>query len=1086
MLRDAAAQGQQLSALSRPFEALQGGADRAAETLGKMRTATRGLVSEVALLEAANKAQLLGLTDLGLDLGDLAGVATTLGRAMGQGAAKSVDDLTTALGRQSPMILDNLGISVSLEKANASYAATLGKTADALTEKERKLAFVTAAMTAAREKASQLGETELTVADHATRVTTAYGDLLARLGASANESGVLSGALELLGDRYVGVIDEGEQLLTVLDRIRRDMGESTPGIEREADAYDRLAAAVTAFGAARAREGLGYLVAPGATGAALWLRGARGAADLARGAYVAGEFAAGAPHLPTPGRDINLGQSEFERVMAISQAGDEAARRLHVSAQTALERMGDTAAREREAAAGRWQQEIAKLTGRETIAGAEQLAKQLSEIGKAGDRIPTNQVATLADRLIAARDAAREAGDAISTGLTREINRLTGSPAYEAAFRAHNAPFNRILNPPSSLAGITGGDLWRLTAGTPGTFLPSTNPFNVVHLQGAVAPIQKAKKETRDWAAAAQDVAQAFGTLSQITGGKLDPISQLLGNVSGSMNAGMSLTRGLGLSGAGGGALAAGVGAGTLGFNLGQGLGRVGGTLAGAGGGAAMGTMIGTKVFPGLGTGAGAAIGAGIGGVSGYFGARAAESQLRKLKDLQANELVAQYGDLDALLETVGRLGLSPQTFLERFYGEPREFAKGVGDLTTALTRERTESDKLATSLQSVSQARGVLSPAQLQQVRGVRAGSPGQDTILAFQAEQRQETEAGLAQAVNALAAASSLSEAELEEVTRGLETAEQKEAAITAALARKGQDVLTRFGAGARAAAVGLHSAFAEALEQGEDALSAVRRFEPYVTPLRELFARAGQAVPGFGQLESYTRIAAAPGANTALDVASGLGRAAAATQNQGLMSPELFADFAAGISESYYQLERLGQGGVDATRLMQPGLQTIWQLMTDFGYEVDDSTQTLIDFALQSGVIGDKFRPAADRMVGLLEKIVDRVETLLDRLTAVSGWQAPAIPEWPTGGTGGGTTYQAPDGTTVQVPGAKAGGLVTRPTVLMAGEDGPEAIIPLSRLHASGASEQTIVVQIGREVLLRTTVQGMPGYLTVRGLA
>ena len=48
---------------------------------------------------------------------------------MGQDATKSLDDLITALGRSSPMILDNLGLSVKLGEANEKYAQKLGKTA---------------------------------------------------------------------------------------------------------------------------------------------------------------------------------------------------------------------------------------------------------------------------------------------------------------------------------------------------------------------------------------------------------------------------------------------------------------------------------------------------------------------------------------------------------------------------------------------------------------------------------------------------------------------------------------------------------------------------------------------------------------------------------------------------------------------------------------------------------------------------------------------------------------------------------------------------------------------------------------------
>ena len=118
-----------------------------------IRKSTGGLVTDMEAMQAANKAMLLdlGLTDA--QMGDLAATATVLGRAMGQDANKSLDDLITALGRSSPMILDNLGITVNVSKANEVYAKTLGKSADALTDAEKKQAFMNAALTAAAAKA---------------------------------------------------------------------------------------------------------------------------------------------------------------------------------------------------------------------------------------------------------------------------------------------------------------------------------------------------------------------------------------------------------------------------------------------------------------------------------------------------------------------------------------------------------------------------------------------------------------------------------------------------------------------------------------------------------------------------------------------------------------------------------------------------------------------------------------------------------------------------------------------------------------------------------------------------------------------
>lgn len=155
-----------LAVVEASFESLALGAKASADgMLGAMREASRGLVSDMDLMLAGNKAMLLGLPVTTESMGELAKTAVILGRAMGQDATKSFDDLITALGRSSPLILDNLGLSVKVGEANEKYADALGKSAEALTDAEKKLAFYNEAMTKAREKTEQLGDATATVGD---------------------------------------------------------------------------------------------------------------------------------------------------------------------------------------------------------------------------------------------------------------------------------------------------------------------------------------------------------------------------------------------------------------------------------------------------------------------------------------------------------------------------------------------------------------------------------------------------------------------------------------------------------------------------------------------------------------------------------------------------------------------------------------------------------------------------------------------------------------------------------------------------------------------------------------------------------
>lgn len=140
------------------------------------RAATMGTVGDYELTVAANKAVQLGVVKTGAEFAKLSAVAAKLGIAMGQSAGQSVDDLTTALGRQSVMILDNLGISLKLEDAYTEYGARLGKTALQLTEAEKKQGFMTIALERAEIAAAK---TSVVLDTHASKIqalSASYGN----------------------------------------------------------------------------------------------------------------------------------------------------------------------------------------------------------------------------------------------------------------------------------------------------------------------------------------------------------------------------------------------------------------------------------------------------------------------------------------------------------------------------------------------------------------------------------------------------------------------------------------------------------------------------------------------------------------------------------------------------------------------------------------------------------------------------------------------------------------------------------------------------------------------------------------------
>lgn len=141
------------------------------------RQSTGGLVNDYQLMTAANKATTLGVVKSQEEYAKLAGVAAKLGSTMGLSASQAVDDLTTALGRGSVMILDNLGISLKLEEAYEIYARQIGTTADKLDDAEKKQAFMTVALQKAKEAADKSGVTFDTHGAKLAKLSTAYENL---------------------------------------------------------------------------------------------------------------------------------------------------------------------------------------------------------------------------------------------------------------------------------------------------------------------------------------------------------------------------------------------------------------------------------------------------------------------------------------------------------------------------------------------------------------------------------------------------------------------------------------------------------------------------------------------------------------------------------------------------------------------------------------------------------------------------------------------------------------------------------------------------------------------------------------------
>ena len=140
------------------FNTLTGASENSSEALEKLKEATNGTMSEFDLFQQANNAMILGVTKNSDEMAEMFDIAQRLGRALGRDTRTSVESLITGIGRQSRLMLDNIGIITKVEEANEAYARSLNKNVSQLTDSEKKQAFLNATMEAAREKVALLGE----------------------------------------------------------------------------------------------------------------------------------------------------------------------------------------------------------------------------------------------------------------------------------------------------------------------------------------------------------------------------------------------------------------------------------------------------------------------------------------------------------------------------------------------------------------------------------------------------------------------------------------------------------------------------------------------------------------------------------------------------------------------------------------------------------------------------------------------------------------------------------------------------------------------------------------------------------------
>ncbi|MHC4334124.1 MAG: hypothetical protein ACYSUV_10295 [Planctomycetota bacterium] len=168
----------------------------------------------------------------------LAGTSDKLGKALGTATpelmriAKAANKLNPSLGttshmyesialgikRASPMILDNLGLTIKIGDANEKMAESLGKSVDALTAEEKQMALLNATLAAGENLINQVGGSTESATDAYEQNSAALANMKDLMSQTVNEG--INPMVSALAEFYSGAIparDAYQMLLEAMD-----------------------------------------------------------------------------------------------------------------------------------------------------------------------------------------------------------------------------------------------------------------------------------------------------------------------------------------------------------------------------------------------------------------------------------------------------------------------------------------------------------------------------------------------------------------------------------------------------------------------------------------------------------------------------------------------------------------------------------------------------------------------------------------------------------------------------------------------------------------------------------------------------
>jgi hypothetical protein len=168
--------------MGRAFDNLVSATGLSSDTFKQLDDAVDGTMTKTELFKQANNAMVLGVFDSTEQMSKMFDAAQRLGKALGRTSNESIESLVSGLGRQSKLMLDNIGIMLDVNDAYEEYADIIGVSVDSLTDQERKQAFVTKATNIALDAVANLGKEQFSTTEELQKFSVAIENFQATVG----------------------------------------------------------------------------------------------------------------------------------------------------------------------------------------------------------------------------------------------------------------------------------------------------------------------------------------------------------------------------------------------------------------------------------------------------------------------------------------------------------------------------------------------------------------------------------------------------------------------------------------------------------------------------------------------------------------------------------------------------------------------------------------------------------------------------------------------------------------------------------------------------------------------------------------